>query len=96
MTHGEMGGTGVRVSAPGMLSPSDTAVMADIHTLFSSGWSGGKSSAASPRAGRGACEKKCPQRIEIRRKLKEADAELSSKAPKPLLGAMRLARRIRG
>ena len=66
------------------------------YTIFTSGMSGGKSSAADLCAECGACEKKCPQHIEIRARLKEVDAELSVKAMKPLIGAARLIRRIRG
>ncbi len=66
------------------------------YTVFTSGISGGKSSAASACSECGACEKKCPQHIAIRSKLKEVDAELSIKAMRPFIGALKLVRRIRG
>ena len=66
------------------------------YTAFTSGWSGGKSSAASLCTECGACEKKCPQSIAIREKLKEVDAELSAKAVLPLFGLLRLVRKVRG
>jgi uncharacterized protein len=66
------------------------------YSLFTSGFSGGKSSAASLCRDCGACEKKCPQHIPIRSKLKEADAELSMRSMTAAAGALRFLRRVRG
>jgi uncharacterized protein len=66
------------------------------YSLFSSGVQGGDPSAAYLCKECGACEKKCPQHLPIREKLREVDAELFLPAFRPITGALRLMRRLRG
>jgi predicted aldo/keto reductase-like oxidoreductase len=65
------------------------------YSIFTSGLSGGKGSAAYLCTECGACEKKCPQAIEIRRTLKDVDAELSVKAFRPVAALLRGLRALR-
>jgi len=66
------------------------------YSLFTSGLQGARPSAAYLCRDCGACEKKCPQHIPIRAKLEEADRELFMRVFRPVSGALRLLRRIRG
>jgi predicted aldo/keto reductase-like oxidoreductase len=66
------------------------------YNLNTSGYAGGRKSAASVCTKCGACEKKCPQHIEIRKSLDEASRELESGAMKLVASALGLLRRLRG
>jgi predicted aldo/keto reductase-like oxidoreductase len=60
------------------------------YTFTSSGVTGGKPSHAALCIECGACEKKCPQKIPIREKLKEAHKDLNVSAMKPLIGLAKI------
>jgi hypothetical protein len=66
------------------------------YNLNTTGYAGGRKSAASICTKCGACEKKCPQHIPIRASLEEASRELESGAMKLFAGAFGLVRSLRG
>ncbi len=66
------------------------------YTAFTAGLGGGTPSSAASCVGCGACEKRCPQGLEIRRHLAESHKELSIPALKPAIGLMRLAAKTFG
>ena len=65
------------------------------YLVATAGLDGGSPSYASLCAGCGACEKKCPQQIPIRARLKEAAKELEGFYFRPLTGAVRQLYRLR-
>jgi uncharacterized protein len=66
------------------------------YSLFTSGINGGRVSSPAACTGCGACERKCPQGIEIRAKLEEVDDEVFVKAMRPVAGALKALRWVRG
>jgi Predicted oxidoreductases of the aldo/keto reductase family len=66
------------------------------YTSFTSGLTGSLPSGASLCRECGACEKKCPQHLEIRAMLKVAKKELAFPLLTPVVGALRLLHLLRG